>query len=72
MHVGIHPHAQCMLGYTPPAQCMLGYTWLLLRMVRILLECILVSQGFDTIEIIFRNDGNGYKLIQFKDEETNY
>ena len=77
--------AQCMLGYTPlpsafwdthapqpPAQSMLGYTWLLLRMVRILLECILVSQGFDTIEIIFRNDGNGYKLIQFKDEETNY
>ena len=38
------PPAQCILGYTPPSptQCMLGYTWLLLRTVRILLECILV------------------------------
>ena len=35
------PLAKYMLGY-PPAQCMLGYTWLLLRIVRILLECILV------------------------------
>ena len=27
VHAGIHPPAQCMLGYThPPVQCILGYT----------------------------------------------
>ena len=36
------------MGRHPPAQCMLGYTWLLLRTVRILLECILV-------QVVYRN-----------------
>ena len=35
---GRHPLGR----HPPPAQCMLGYTWLLLRTVHILLECILV------------------------------
>ena len=43
VHAGIHPPwADTAPVQTPPAQCMLGYTWLLLRTVRILLECILV------------------------------
>ena len=58
VHAGIHsPPAQCMLGYTaplssacwdthPPVQFMLGWTWLLLRMLRILLECILVFNTY--------------------------
>ena len=51
VHAGIHPPAQCMLEYTHthPAQCMLGYTWLLLRTVRILLECTLVPPMFNDI-----------------------
>ena len=43
--LGYTPPAQCILGYTTPlAQCILRYTWLLLRTVRILLECILVNE----------------------------
>ena len=39
----------------PPAQCMLGWTWLLLRMLHILLECILVINFFEDLLI-----GNDY------------
>ena len=37
-----HPMPSACWDTHLPAQCMLGYTWLLLRTVRILLECILV------------------------------
>ena len=45
VHAGIHTPTQHMLGCTPLAQCMLGRTPQppLLWMVRILLECILVT-----------------------------
>ena len=42
VHSGIHPPCPVHSGIHPPAQCMLGSTWLLLRTVHILLECILV------------------------------
>ena len=47
---GRHPPRQTPPGQTPPAQCMLGYTPSprrrpLLRTIRILLECIIVSKN---------------------------
>ena len=59
VHAGIHPHCPVHSGIhthpspPPPAQSMLGYTWLLLRMVRILLECILVYIRFHSRNIFY-------------------
>ena len=45
-HPGQTPPGRHPPGQTPPWADTLGYTWLLLQVVRILLECILVGDVF--------------------------